>query len=90
VQKAFPIMEHYEVQLAADLYNVANHQNYSINSTDIHQTAYNYTSFSAGLSTLAYQPLTGPGVGFGSHSTSNDSGFLYTPRELQLQVRLTF
>jgi hypothetical protein len=72
------------------MYNVANHQNYSINSTDVHQTAYNFTSSGAGVSTLTYQPNTGPGVGFGSHSTSNTSGFLYTPREIQVQARLMF
>ncbi len=90
VQKAFPIMERCQLQLAADLYNIANHQNYSLNATDVHQTAYNFTSTSAGAGMLTFQAQTGPGVGFGSHSTSNDSGFLYTPRELQLQARVTF
>jgi hypothetical protein len=90
VQKAFPLTEQFRLEMSADLYNVANHQNYSINATDIHQTAYNYTSFNATSSTLTYQPLTAPGVGFGSHSSSNDSGFLYTPREIQLQARLVF
>jgi hypothetical protein len=90
VQKGFKIEEKYDLQLSADMYNLANHQNYSISSTDVHQTAYNFTSSGAGISTLTFQPQTGPGVGFGSHSTSNDSGFLYTPREFQLQARLMF
>jgi Carboxypeptidase regulatory-like domain len=90
VQKEFPIMERYHLELAADIYNIANHQNYSVSTTDVHQTAYNFTSSGAGVSTLTFQPQTGPGVGFGSHSTSNDSGFLYTPREIQIQARLTF
>jgi len=90
VQKAFPIMEHYQLELAADIYNIANHQNYSVSATDVHQTAYNFTSSGANVSTLTFQPQTGPGVGFTSHSTSNDSGFLYTPREIQIQARLTF
>ena len=90
VQKGFKIEEKYDLQFSADMYNVANHQNYSINSTDVHQTAYNFTSSGAGVSTLTYQPNTGPGVGFGSHSTSNTSGFLYTPREIQVQARLMF
>jgi hypothetical protein len=90
VQKGFKFEEKYDLQLSADLYNVANHQNYSVNSTDVHQTAYNFTSSGSGVSTLTYQPSTGPGVGFGSHSTSNSSGFLYTPREIQVQARLMF
>jgi len=90
VQKGFKIQEKYDLQLSADMYNVANHQNYSINATDVHQTAYNFNTSGSGVSTLQYQPVTGPGVGFGSHSTSNDSGFLYTPREIQVQARLMF
>jgi len=90
LQKGFKFQEKYDLQLSADMYNVANHQNYSVNSTDIHQTAYNFTSSGAGVSTLTYQANTGPGVGFGSHSTSNTSGFLYTPREIQIMARLVF
>jgi hypothetical protein len=90
VEKSFHIQERYELALDADLYNVANHQNYSINTTDVHQPAYTFTSSTSSASTLTYQPPSAPGVGFGSHSTSNDSGFLYTPRELQLQARLIF
>jgi hypothetical protein len=66
------------------MYNVANHQNFS--TSDINDTAYNFTSNGV----LQYQPNTAPGVGFTSHSTSNDSGFLYTPREFQIMARLEF
>ncbi len=88
LQKQFTIRERYHLQLNADMYNVANHQNFS--TSDINQNAYTYTASGIGGSTLTYLPNTGPGVGFGSHSTSNDSGFLYTPREIQIQARLEF
>jgi hypothetical protein len=88
LQKAFAIHERYSLQLNADMYNVANHQNYS--SSDLNDDAYNFTPTSATASTLSYLPSTAPGVGFGSHSSSNDSGFLYTPREFQIQARLEF
>ena len=88
VQKQFTFRGRYNLQLNADMYNVANHENFS--TTDINEDAYNFTSSTAGASTLTYLPSTAPGVGFGSHSTANDSGFLYTPREFQIQARLEF
>jgi len=78
----------FRLQLNADMYNVANHQNFS--TTDINSSAYTLTSTGAASSNLTFIPNTAPGVGFGSHSTSNDSGFLYTPREFQVQARLEF
>jgi outer membrane receptor protein involved in Fe transport len=88
LQKQFTIRDRYNLQLSADMYNVANRQNYS--SSDINDNAYSFTTSTVGASTLTFLPSTGPGVGFGSHSTSNDSGFLYTPREFQIQARLEF
>ena len=88
VQKQFRIRDRYNLQLNADMYNVANHQNYS--TPDVNEDAYNFTSSTAGASTLTYLPNTAPGVGFGSFSASNNSGFLYTPREFQIQARLEF
>ena len=88
LQKQFTFRDRYNLQLNADMYNLANHQNFS--TTDINEDAYSFTTSTAGASTLTFLPSTAPGVGFGSHSTSNDSGFLYTPREIQVQVRLEF
>lgn len=83
LQKSFKV-ERYELQLISDMYNVANHENYSTN--DMNESAYNFGS----TGTLNYIPYSAPGVGFGSHSATNDSGFLYTPREFQVGVRLEF
>jgi len=88
LQKEFTIAENYQLQLNADMYNVANKQNFS--TSDLSTTAYNYTSSTSGASTASYVPNSAPGIGFGSHSTSNDSGFLYTPREFQIGARLEF
>ncbi|HZL27553.1 MAG TPA: TonB-dependent receptor [Acidobacteriaceae bacterium] len=88
LQKEFTIAEKYQLQLNADMYNVANKQNFS--TSDLSTTAYNYTSSTSGASTASYVPNSAPGIGFGSHSTSNDSGFLYTPREFQIGARLEF
>jgi outer membrane receptor protein involved in Fe transport len=91
LQKQFRFRGRYNLQLNADMYNVANHQNFS--TTDINYDAYNFTpgTGAAGdTATMTFLPNTAPGVGFGSHSTSNDSGFLYTPREIQIQARLEF
>jgi hypothetical protein len=83
LQKSFKL-ERYELQLIADMYNVANHQNYSTN--DMNESAYNFGT----TGTLNYIPNSAPGIGFGSHSATNDSGFLYTPREFQIGARLEF
>jgi hypothetical protein len=91
VQKQFTFHDRYNLQLSADMYNVANKQNLS--SSDINDDAYNFTpgtGANANTATMTFLPNTAPGVGFGSHSTSNDSGFLYTPREFQIQARLEF
>lgn len=94
LQKAFHFAERFDLQLMASVYNVANHQNF--NPSNVTQNAYNFGSTSVSGSTppvgsqanpavLTYQPTT-----FGKASGSNNSGFLYTPRELELGVRLTF
>jgi hypothetical protein len=84
VQKSFPITERYHLELSADMYNVANHQNFSTNDFSTAQ----YKFVSTGV--LQYQSRTAPNTGFQSHSTSNDSGFLYIPREFQIMARLQF
>ena len=84
LQKAFKVMEKYNLQLSADMYNVANHENFS--TTDYSAAQYKFSSNGV----LQYQSKTAPNVGFLSHSTSNDSGFLYIPREFQVMARLEF
>jgi hypothetical protein len=93
LQKSFVLRDRYRLEFNADMYNVANHQN--IVPSDVTTTAYNFTnqntsSASAPSATLVYSPRTSATAGFGSHTSSNNSGFLYTPREFQIQARLQF
>ncbi len=89
LQKEFTFAEKYNLQLYADLYNAANKQNFS--TSDINANAYTMTpSTTSNTATMVFLPSTAPGVGFGSHGTSNDSGFLYIPREIQISARLKF
>ena len=79
--KGIPITERYTVELRGDFFNIANHQNVTTTGA----TAYSFTSTSAGNSNATYNPTT-----FGVPSSINSSGFLYTPREIQLSARFTF
>jgi outer membrane receptor protein involved in Fe transport len=84
VQKQFRFVDKYNLELSADMYNAANHENFS--SSDVSATQYKFIS----TGVLQYQSRTATNVGFQSHSHSNDSGFLYIPREFQIMARLQF
>jgi hypothetical protein len=82
VVKGFPITDRYTLELRADVFNVANHQNVSAVGT----TGYNVSTTTTALtSTAAFQNTT-----FGVPSSVNSSGFLYTPRNIQVSARFTF
>jgi hypothetical protein len=85
--KGIPITERYVLELRGDLFNVANHQNVSaIGSTAyIFNDTTAHTGTGAVTSTATYQPTT-----FGVPTLINSSGFLYTPREIQISARLSF
>ena len=75
-------LERPRLEFFAEVFNVANHQNI----TGIQNTAYNLTFDAAGangVNTLNLQP------NFGTYNNSN-SNYTYTPRQLQLAVRLHF
>jgi hypothetical protein len=80
VSKGIPITERYKLEFRADLFNVANHQNVSSVST----TGYSISDTGALTSNAAYQSS------FGVPSLINSSGFLYTPREIQISGRFSF
>ena len=80
VSKAIAIKEGYNLELMVNLFNIANHQNIDgINNTEYAERVVNSTS-----DTLTYQPS------FGAITSSNNSGFLFTPRELEIAARFTF
>ena len=64
------------------MFNVANHQNYDGAST----TAYKLSGATA-VAQVVGQAGTTP---FGSLTSSNNSGFLYTPRQIEIAAKFTF
>ena len=63
-----------------NIFNIANHQNIDgINNTEYAESAVNSTN-----STLTYQ------AAFGGITSSNNSGFLYTPRNIEIAAKFTF
>ena len=79
--KGIQFTQRYNLELRGDFFNIANHQNVSAVST----TGYIFSSTGALSSNAAFQPTT-----FGVPSSVNSSGFLYTPREIQLSARFAF
>jgi hypothetical protein len=80
VEKSFPIREGYNLQLLLNVFNIANHQNID----GISMTAYKFSSTGAATGTAAYQSA------FNSVTSSNNSGFLFTPRELEIAAKFNF
>ena len=83
LQKEVPFGDRYHLQLIGNVFNIANHQNYD----GINSTGYALTSCGSTC------PLGGNASwqsNFGVLTSSNSSGFLYTPREIEIAARLTF
>jgi hypothetical protein len=91
IAKNLSFRERYKLELLADFFNIANKQNVmSVNSTGY------IIATSGGTCTTASPCLnfnvnnaTGAPL-FGSTTSVNNSNFLYTPRQLQLGVRVKF
>jgi hypothetical protein len=79
-QKDFTIKEGYHLQLLANVFNIANHQNID----GINTTAYLLSSTGALSGTATFQPT------YGQVTSSNNSGFLYTPRQIEIAARFSF
>jgi hypothetical protein len=80
VQKDVAITERCHVQLLLNVFNVANHQNID----GINTTAYKMAATGAATGTATYQSA------FQSVTSSNNSGFLYTPRELEIAAKFKY
>ncbi|HEY5213813.1 MAG TPA: TonB-dependent receptor [Acidobacteriaceae bacterium] len=80
LEKEFTIRDRYHVQFFANMFNIANHQNID----GIGTTAYKLGG--SGLAgTATYQSPT-----FQVPTSSNNSGFLYTPRQIEIATRINF
>jgi hypothetical protein len=87
LQKQFSFTERYKGEARIDLFNVYNHQNV----TGISNLAYALQS-STNASTATFQSgVTGSATtALGQPTGSNSSGFLYTPRQVQIGFKLLF
>ena len=81
VQKEIPIFERYRLQLIGNFFNIANHQNFD----GVNTTAYQLSSGSTSTAGVATYQST-----FGQFTSSNNSGFLYTPRQIEIAARFSF
>jgi hypothetical protein len=88
LQKDFAITEGIHWQFFANVFNIANHQNVDGISTTAYKLTTNAGSTTAGTATFQ-GGQSGQGL-FGSITSSNSTGFLYTPRQIEIATRLTF
>jgi hypothetical protein len=79
LEKDFKLYKNYNLELFAQMFNVANHQNYD----GINATAYKLGGTGVN-GTATYQST------FQQLTSSNNSGFLFTPREIEIAARLSF
>ncbi len=85
VQKQIPITEGVNLQLLANFFNMANHQNID----SISSLGYKLTSAS-GAGTATFQGGQAGTTAFQTVQNSNNSGFLFTPRQIEIAARLNF
>jgi outer membrane receptor protein involved in Fe transport len=85
VQKQISFTERYHGELRLDLFNLYNHQNV----TSVQNTAYVLSS-SGNTATATFQSGSSSTALFGTPNNSNSSGFLYTPRQVQIGFRFLF
>ena len=78
--KGIPFTDRYNLELRADFFNIANHQNV----TSVGTAGYSLSTAGA-VSNASYNATT-----FGVPTAVNASGFLYTPREIQISARFAF
>jgi hypothetical protein len=90
-EKQILFQDRYTLQLLGEVFNVFNHQNY----TSVNTTGYTFGSSTAGVSDSGY---TGPQTyttqltynpSFATYTNSN-SNYAYSPRQVQLAIRLSF
>jgi hypothetical protein len=80
VEKQFRFRDRYNLQLFAQAFNVANHQNESLAYTNM----YKLSSTGSLTGNATYQST------FGKMQNTNNSGFAYSPRQMEITMRLEF
>jgi hypothetical protein len=84
LSKTIKYQERYSVELLADAFNLANHTNVTGVSTNGYSVATTGTGCSTAAPCLNFNAST-----FGTANSAN-SNFSYSPRQLQLGVRVKF
>jgi outer membrane receptor protein involved in Fe transport len=80
VQKQIDFTERYNMQLFVNIFNIANHQNID----GLNTTGYAFTNGTTSSVTATYQTT------LQTVTSSNSSGFLFTPREIEIGAKLSF
>jgi hypothetical protein len=80
LEKEIRFMDRYNLQLFAQAFNIANHQN----ETQPYNLLYKLTSTGALTGNATYQST------FGQVQYTNNSGFAYSPRQIEISMRLEF
>jgi len=88
LEKSFDFEHGYSLELFANAFNIANHQNVD----GIGSTSYKLASTGALTGSLTYQGQSSQTSNntFLVPTSSNNSGWLYTPREVELTARFVF
>lgn len=81
--KSFSLQEKYRLELSADFFNTLNRQNV----TQVVTRGYTISTSGACSKTA---PCLNFSPAFGTRSNTNNSNFLYTPRQIQLGARVSF
>jgi hypothetical protein len=81
VEKDFNVKDRYTMQFMVQAFNLANHQNVSEMFTE---------AYSLSGSTATYQGGQAGTSAFGTTKYTNDSGFNYAPRQLEISARFMF
>jgi hypothetical protein len=79
LQKEFTFHERYNLQFLVNVFNVANHQNVDGFGTTAYKLGGSGTTGTATFQSTFQVP-----------TSSNNSGFLFTPREIEIATRLSF
>ncbi|HXB63061.1 MAG TPA: TonB-dependent receptor [Acidobacteriaceae bacterium] len=94
VQKAFNFTDRYNLQVFANVFNVANHQNVTLVGTAAYYVNTANKANAATTATLNYlTPAAAQALGataFGATANTNSEGFLYTQRLIEIGAKLNF
>ncbi|HYA97087.1 MAG TPA: TonB-dependent receptor [Methylomirabilota bacterium] len=99
ISKTFTFKERYGLELMADFFNIPNKQNVmAVNTTGYSISTSNVTTPTGTVTCTGAAPCLNFNVNtaaafaplFGSVTGTNNSNFLYTPRQIQLGVRVKF